>query len=142
MLFLKGQKLLYLFQKEGNKKLTFQPLQIITKSFKCLFLFMLKMIVRTVCFLLVYVSTLESGGGVAADEKKCDLFKGRWVWDNTGSYPMYNGIECPFINSGLNCQKNGRPDNTYLNFMWQPHSCSLSRSVFFSPVNHTTVTNA
>ncbi|KAK1416695.1 hypothetical protein QVD17_25810 [Tagetes erecta] len=82
--------------------------------------------VITVCFLLLlYVSTLETG--VAADKKRCDFFKGKWVWDKSGSYPMYNALECPFINPGLNCQKSGRPDSTYLNFRWQPHGCSLSR---------------
>lgn len=88
--------------------------------------------VKTVYFLLVYVLTME-GGGAHTDEKNCDLFKGKWVWDKSGSYPMYNALECPFITPGLNCQKNGRPDNMYLNFRWQPHGCSLARSVFVSP---------
>ncbi|XP_021989376.1 protein trichome birefringence-like 42 [Helianthus annuus] len=88
---------------------------------------MLKMSVRTLCFLLVYVSTLEGADGANGDEKRCDLFKGKWIWDKSGSYPMYNALECPFISPGLNCQKNGRPDNMYLNFRWQPHGCSLSR---------------
>uniref|UniRef100_A0A251TLV8 Putative PMR5 N-terminal domain, PC-Esterase n=1 Tax=Helianthus annuus TaxID=4232 RepID=A0A251TLV8_HELAN len=69
----------------------------------------------------------ECADGANGDEKRCDLFKGKWIWDKSGSYPMYNALECPFISPGLNCQKNGRPDNMYLNFRWQPHGCSLSR---------------
>nr|XP_043626040.1 protein trichome birefringence-like 42 [Erigeron canadensis] len=87
---------------------------------------MLKMSVWTVCFLLVYVLTREVSG-VYGDERSCNLFRGRWVWDETGSYPMYKGSECPFVNPGLNCQGNGRPDSMYLNFTWQPHGCSLLR---------------
>ncbi|KVH93121.1 PC-Esterase [Cynara cardunculus var. scolymus] len=67
------------------------------------------------------------GNGVDGDERRCDLFKGRWLWDESDSNPMYTGSECPFINPGLNCQKNGRADNMYLNFRWQPHGCSLPR---------------
>ncbi|XP_071717323.1 protein trichome birefringence-like 42 [Rutidosis leptorrhynchoides] len=85
------------------------------------------MSVWNVCFLFVYVLTMGGDHGVDADENKCDLFRGRWVWDESGSYPMYKGSECPFINPGLNCQRNGRPDTMYLNFTWQPHGCSLSR---------------
>ncbi|GJS59834.1 trichome birefringence-like protein 42 [Tanacetum coccineum] len=67
------------------------------------------------------------GGAANGDERKCNLFKGRWVWDESKTYPLYKGSECPFINPGLNCQKNGRPDNMYLNFRWQPYACSLPR---------------
>ncbi|XP_024980411.1 protein trichome birefringence-like 42 [Cynara cardunculus var. scolymus] len=97
------------------------------------FCFMLKMSVWTLCFLLFYVSSFGGGGGggggngVDGDERRCDLFKGRWLWDESDSNPMYTGSECPFINPGLNCQKNGRADNMYLNFRWQPHGCSLPR---------------
>ncbi|GKC29685.1 trichome birefringence-like protein 42 [Tanacetum coccineum] len=72
--------------------------------------------------------TITTQGGAAnGDERKCNLFKGRWVWDESKTYPLYKGSECPFINPGLNCQKNGRPDNMYLNFRWQPYACSLPR---------------
>ncbi|GKC62599.1 trichome birefringence-like protein 42 [Tanacetum coccineum] len=84
------------------------------------------MSVWTLCFLLFYVVTTQ-GGAANGDERKCNLFKGRWVWDESKTYPLYKGSECPFINPGLNCQKNGRPDNMYLNFRWQPYACSLPR---------------
>ncbi|CAI9303838.1 unnamed protein product [Lactuca saligna] len=55
---------------------------------------------------------------------ECNLFKGSWIMDP--SYPIYNGSECPFVDSGLNCQKNGRDDTMYLKFRWQPHRCALA----------------
>ncbi|KAI3824484.1 hypothetical protein L1987_05944 [Smallanthus sonchifolius] len=55
----------------------------------------------------------------------CDLFKGRWVVDN--SYPLYAASSCPFIDPGYDCLKHGRPDTQYLKYSWQPDSCNLPR---------------
>ncbi|KAJ0693491.1 putative PMR5 domain, PC-Esterase [Helianthus annuus] len=55
----------------------------------------------------------------------CDLFKGRWVVDN--SYPLYAASSCPYIDPGYDCQKHGRKDTQYLKYSWKPDSCNLPR---------------
>ncbi|KAD4178995.1 hypothetical protein R6Q59_022555 [Mikania micrantha] len=83
-------------------------------------------VVCTALFFLLTILALAHGHGEQRRQSQdCNLFKGSWIIDQ--SYPMYNGSECPFVNPGLNCQKNGRDDNMYLKFRWQPHGCELSR---------------
>ncbi|KAI3800822.1 hypothetical protein L1987_28919 [Smallanthus sonchifolius] len=55
----------------------------------------------------------------------CDLFKGKWVVDN--SYPIYAASSCPFIDSEFDCLKHGRSDTRYLKYSWQPDACNLPR---------------
>ncbi|KAK4775544.1 hypothetical protein SAY87_023505 [Trapa incisa] len=57
--------------------------------------------------------------------RDCDLGKGRWVYDE--SYPLYTNWSCPFIDEGFNCGGNGRPDNGYMKWGWQPLGCQIPR---------------
>ncbi|KAL9676618.1 hypothetical protein QQ045_004834 [Rhodiola kirilowii] len=54
----------------------------------------------------------------------CDLFKGKWVWNNV-THPLYKEEDCPYIDSQLSCHANGRPDNSYQFWRWQPDGCDL-----------------
>ncbi|PIN00922.1 hypothetical protein CDL12_26573 [Handroanthus impetiginosus] len=60
---------------------------------------------------------------IEESEKECDIFSGRWVWDE--SRPLYEESECPYIQPQLTCQEHGRPDKDYQKWRWQPHGCSL-----------------
>ncbi|XP_074276045.1 protein trichome birefringence-like 43 [Silene latifolia] len=68
---------------------------------------------------------LISNARKAQNAKKCDLYAGRWVYDN--SYPLYDAGECPFIEKQFNCETNGRYDKDYLKFSWKPFHCFLPR---------------
>ncbi|KAJ9671348.1 hypothetical protein PVL29_025171 [Vitis rotundifolia] len=77
--------------------------------------------VQGVLFIFVVVCI----GNAVGSGEKCDFFQGIWVRDET--YPLYKPEECPFIEREFNCQKNGRMDDSYLKFRWQPQGCALQR---------------
>ncbi|TVU26977.1 hypothetical protein EJB05_29555 [Eragrostis curvula] len=58
-------------------------------------------------------------------EEECDLFDGKWVWDD--GYPLYDSRDCPFLDVGFRCSENGRPDASYTKWRWQPARCDLPR---------------
>lgn len=58
-------------------------------------------------------------------ENDCDIFDGNWVWDE--SYPLYQSKDCMFLDEGFRCSENGRPDNFYTKWRWQPKHCDLPR---------------
>lgn len=72
------------------------------------------------------------GGGLRSGRGgECDLFSGRWVYDNV-SYPLYKEKECKFMSDQLACEKYGRADLSYQHLRWQPHDCDLPRYMHIS----------
>ncbi|XP_057950241.1 protein trichome birefringence-like 2 [Malania oleifera] len=53
----------------------------------------------------------------------CDIFNGRWVRDD--SKPYYPAGSCPYIDRDFDCHLNGRPDNAFLRWKWQPNGCDI-----------------
>ncbi|XP_075099468.1 protein trichome birefringence-like 11 [Nicotiana tabacum] len=56
--------------------------------------------------------------------ESCDLFYENWVWDEI--YPLYKSKDCKFLDEGFRCSENGRPDNFYTKWHWQPKDCKDS----------------
>ncbi|CAN6325438.1 unnamed protein product [Urochloa humidicola] len=55
----------------------------------------------------------------------CDVYDGSWVFDET--YPLYTSDKCPFIDEGFSCGANGRMDQSYTKWRWQPKHCNIPR---------------
>ncbi|XP_074353856.1 protein trichome birefringence-like 9 [Apium graveolens] len=58
--------------------------------------------------------------------KACDFSNGEWVRDESYKGRLYTE-ECPFLDPGFRCRRNGRSDLDYLNWRWQPKECHLPR---------------
>ncbi|KAL5196201.1 Protein trichome birefringence-like 1 [Glycine soja] len=55
--------------------------------------------------------------------KNCDMYEGSWVRDD--SYPLYNAGSCPYIDEPFNCFRNGKRENMYEKYRWQPKNCNV-----------------
>ncbi|KAM0885228.1 hypothetical protein ACQ4PT_030482 [Festuca glaucescens] len=56
---------------------------------------------------------------------QCDYGVGKWVWDASVADPRYDSEKCE-MKSTEKCVVNGKPDNGYLHWRWQPAGCNLS----------------
>ncbi|KAG8091453.1 hypothetical protein GUJ93_ZPchr0012g20461 [Zizania palustris] len=63
-----------------------------------------------------------------ASLRGCDLYKGQWVYDTAGSQaPLYREAECEFLTEKVTCMRNGRRDDSYQRWRWQPDGCDFLR---------------
>lgn len=60
-----------------------------------------------------------------ASFETCNIFDGRWVRDD--SKPYYPAGSCPHIDRDFNCHLNGRPDDGFVKWKWQPNGCNIPR---------------
>ncbi|XP_042021119.1 protein trichome birefringence-like 34 [Salvia splendens] len=68
----------------------------------------------------------EEGGDYNETASSCDLFSGKWIYDETGN-ASYSDGRCSFMMGDYACEKFGRKDLRYRNWRWQPHRCNLPR---------------
>jgi hypothetical protein len=76
----------------------------------------------------------ENGGGERPREQQkeqdpagsCDLYRGRWVYDEARA-PLYKEHGCGFLTEQVTCMRNGRRDDAYQKWRWQPDGCDLPR---------------
>ncbi|KAF6999167.1 hypothetical protein CFC21_015230, partial [Triticum aestivum] len=74
-------------------------------------------------------TTTSSRAAVAAPEPAaCNLYQGWWTYDAEASQvPLYREAECEFLTEQVTCMRNGRRDDSYQRWRWQPSSCDLPR---------------
>ncbi|XP_024628850.1 protein trichome birefringence-like [Medicago truncatula] len=73
---------------------------------------------------------VDSKNVIQSDEhlrNNCDIYEGSWVLDD--SFPLYKSGSCPHIDEPFNCFLNGRRDNKYEKFRWQPKNCNMPRYI-------------
>lgn len=58
--------------------------------------------------------------------EKCDVSVGKWVYDPE-NYPLYKAKQCPFLSEQVTCRRNGRPDDAYQGWRWEPRGCKIPR---------------
>jgi hypothetical protein len=64
-------------------------------------------------------------------DEPCDLYRGRWVHDEARA-PLYKEHECGFLTEQVTCMRNGRRDDAYQKWRWQPDGCDLPRCALAS----------
>lgn len=86
-----------------------------------------------VCFLLEERDNMSVLDDDIVDEDKigfsareCSVSEGRWVF-NRSQEPLYSHRSCPYLDRQAQCMRNGRPDDSYLYWVWEMDDCTLPR---------------
>lgn len=61
-----------------------------------------------------------------SSSSECDYSYGRWIWDETRLLESYDE-NCLFLDPGFRCHQNGRMDEEFRWWRWQPYGCDLPR---------------
>jgi hypothetical protein len=56
---------------------------------------------------------------------RCDYSDGAWVQD-AGAPTVYTE-DCPFLDPGFQCARNGRSNSSFQHWRWQPRGCNLPK---------------
>uniref|UniRef100_A0ACD5YZI8 Uncharacterized protein n=1 Tax=Avena sativa TaxID=4498 RepID=A0ACD5YZI8_AVESA len=63
---------------------------------------------------------------VVPEPPACNVYQGWWTYDAEGAQaPLYKEHECEFLTEQVTCMRNGRRDDSYQRWRWQPSSCDL-----------------
>ncbi|KAK3139027.1 hypothetical protein QOZ80_5AG0376740 [Eleusine coracana subsp. coracana] len=77
-----------------------------------------------------HLEQVVEGGGEEHPQPEtgttCDLYRGRWVYDESRA-PLYKESGCGFLTEQVTCMRNGRRDDGYQKWRWQPDGCDLPR---------------
>lgn len=84
---------------------------------------------------LAFLSSLSSSSSYFATKKSpfvgaCDYSRGHWVWDETYPHRLYDE-NCPFLDPGFRCHQNGRKNESFRKWRWQPDDCEIPRYVIY-----------
>jgi hypothetical protein len=63
----------------------------------------------------------------SAGGNKCDYTDGRWVRDADAGVTAYYTEDCPFLDPGFRCLRNGRGDDSFQYWRWRPRRCHLPK---------------
>ncbi|XP_017414633.2 protein trichome birefringence-like 8 [Vigna angularis] len=79
---------------------------------------------------LAFFSSLSSSSYFATKKSPfigvCDYSRGHWVWDETYPLRLYDE-NCPFLDPGFRCHQNGRKNESFRKWRWQPDDCDIPR---------------
>uniref|UniRef100_A0A0E0M6G2 Uncharacterized protein n=1 Tax=Oryza punctata TaxID=4537 RepID=A0A0E0M6G2_ORYPU len=68
---------------------------------------------------------MNSGIPHPSDAGDCSFSDGKWVRD-AAAVTAYRE-DCPFLDPGFQCIRNGRSNSSFRNWRWQPHGCQLPK---------------